>query len=280
MTRHRSPRGRGGSDELATISFPHPVARSGARHRSPGRSALRHGAVAVGITGTALAVVAPGALQAPVADVPDAAVAASLALSTQGAGLTPSSGAPVAPAYRGGAATADLIKASDRARATTVATTPTARTTPKAPVATPVVAAASSDDDASDAGGSASLDCGASGSYGGVKSSVKEVGNAIECVFPGRKILGVGSRGNASDHPSGYALDVMTTSGDAIADCVMDNADALGVSYVIWDRRINTGSGWKGMSDRGGATANHQDHVHISFRRGGSPDVSALQGCG
>jgi hypothetical protein len=49
---------------------------------------------------------------------------------------------------------------------------------------------------------------------------------------------------------------------------------------VIWNQRINTGSGWESMEDRGGATANHEDHVHISFERGGSPDVSALRSCG
>ena len=268
MTRHRSPRGRGSSDEQATIPFANPLARSTARHRSPARSALRHGAIAVGITGTALAVVAPGALQAPVADT--GAVSASLALSTQGSDLdtdTPSTGRPVTTASRGGAASADLIKASDRARARP-------RTAPTAP------APAAEDDEAADASSGASLDCGATSSYGGVKESVKKVGHALECVFPGRDLLGVGSRGNTSDHPSGYALDVMTTNGDAIADCIVDHAGDLGVSYVIWNQRINTGSGWKGMEDRGGATANHEDHVHISFERGGDPDVSVLRGCG
>jgi hypothetical protein len=60
---------------------------------------------------------------------------------------------------------------------------------------------------------------------------------------------------------------------------VIANQDALGVSYAIWNQRINTGSGWKGMEDRGGVTANHEDHVHISFDRGGSPNVAALKRC-
>jgi hypothetical protein len=123
-----------------------------------------------------------------------------------------------------------------------------------------------------------------SDTYGGVADSVQTVGNALECVFPGHEVGGVGSRGNVSDHPGGYALDFMTDSGagngDTIADCMVSNADALGVEYVIWNQRINTGSGWEAMEDRGGRTANHEDHVHISFSRGGSPDVSALRGCG
>ena len=37
--------------------------------------------------------------------------------------------------------------------------------------------------------------------------------------------------------------------------------------YIIWQQRyydIRTGGGWRMMSDRGGATANHYDHVHVS----------------
>ena len=37
---------------------------------------------------------------------------------------------------------------------------------------------------------------------------------------------------------------------------------------MIWEQRINHGSGWKAMEDRGGVTANHFDHVHVSFKSG------------
>jgi hypothetical protein len=57
-------------------------------------------------------------------------------------------------------------------------------------------------------------------------------------------------------------------TGDALAACALRNADALGITYVIWRQRINYGSGWQSMEDRGGATANHMDHVHISFGSG------------
>jgi hypothetical protein len=163
-----------------------------------------------------------------------------------------------------GAASADLIKAGERSRAAGAAASRAAAEAQRA---------------AEEAQRSASLSCGASGSYGGVADSVQEVGNAMECVFPGHDVLGVGSRGNVSDHPEGYALDFMTTSGDAIADCAVENADALGISYVIWNQRINTGSGWRRMEDRGSPTANHEDHVHLSFSHGASPDVSALRSC-
>ncbi|MDD7937322.1 hypothetical protein PHK61_02685 [Actinomycetospora lutea] len=258
--------------------MPEGAVRGASRHRSPGRAAIRHGAVAAGLTGSALALVGPAVIALPDQDTQDAA--ATLELSAQGAALaaTPSSGgtqAAVAPVSGPGtsAASADLIKATERDRAADAATARQAQAR-QAEQQRAQEAAAEQERTASITG------CGASSSYGGVADSVQEVGNAMECVFPGHDVLGVGSRGGQSDHPGGYALDFMTTDGDTIADCVIENKDDLGVSYVIWDQRINTGSGWEGMEDRGGATANHEDHVHISFDRGGSPDVSALRSCG
>ena len=70
---------------------------------------------------------------------------------------------------------------------------------------------------------------------------------------------------------------VDTATGNDLAACVLRNQDALGVKYVIWRQRINFGSGWKAMEDRGGETANHFDHVHVSFDKGaGDGD---LKGC-
>jgi hypothetical protein len=43
---------------------------------------------------------------------------------------------------------------------------------------------------------------------------------------------------------------------------------ASGVTYVIYEQKIwqagNPTSEWKVMPDRGSATANHYDHVHVS----------------
>ncbi|GAA4781525.1 hypothetical protein GCM10023200_13570 [Actinomycetospora chlora] len=279
MTRQRSPRGR----EPRTVPFvlPEGTPRGAARHRSPGRAAVRHGAVAAGLTGSALALVGPAVMALP--DAPDTSAAATtLELSAQGATLDDGASGSAGPAAAvtpvagpgGGAVAADLIKATERDRAADAATARQAEAD---------AAEARRADEARQAEEqrTASVSCGADGSYGGVADSVQAVGNAMECVFPGHDVLGVGSRGNASDHPDGYALDFMTTDGDAIADCVISNRGDLGVSYVIWNQRINTGSGWERMEDRGGTTANHKDHVHISFEHGGgTPDVSALRSCG
>ncbi|MGJ6980001.1 SH3 domain-containing protein [Aestuariimicrobium soli] len=81
------------------------------------------------------------------------------------------------------------------------------------------------------------------------------------------------------DHPSGHALDLMlpswsTSSGNAqgweIAKWARANANSLDIQYIIFDQHIwnrdRDSEGWRLMADRGGATANHKDHVHITTR--------------
>ncbi|GAA4554018.1 hypothetical protein [Pseudonocardia xishanensis] len=112
---------------------------------------------------------------------------------------------------------------------------------------------------------------------GAVKPHVREAARFLSCLFDEPDLIGVAGRGRVSDHPTGLALDLMTSGaeGDRIAACALANRAALGVSYVIWEQRINYGSGWERMENRGGVTENHFDHVHISFERGagaGDPD--------
>ena len=87
-------------------------------------------------------------------------------------------------------------------------------------------------------------------------------------------MLGRGNRSNrTSDHPSGHALDFMVYGnralGDSLAAYALQEQEALGITYVIWRQRINSGDGrgWRAQADRGGITANHFDHVHVSFER-------------
>jgi hypothetical protein len=53
---------------------------------------------------------------------------------------------------------------------------------------------------------------------------------------------------------------------NSLADYLAANLRPLGLKYVIWKQRINTGSGWRGMENRGSITQNHFDHVHITFQ--------------
>lgn len=107
---------------------------------------------------------------------------------------------------------------------------------------------------------------------GAVKPNVKQAAYDAGNLFGITTILGVGARPNKSDHPLGLALDFMTpgnsAKGDQVAQYFRDNAAKYGVTYVIWKQRIwNTGDAdWQAMKDRGSVTANHFDHVHVSFK--------------
>lgn len=90
---------------------------------------------------------------------------------------------------------------------------------------------------------------------------------AVCAEFP--EVTSYGGRRNdpGSDHNSGNAVDVMITgaTGDRISEFLIQNASELNIKYIIWKQRIwMPGRGWSGMEDRGSATANHFDHVHIS----------------
>jgi hypothetical protein len=122
-----------------------------------------------------------------------------------------------------------------------------------------------------------SSDCGISTSgLGGVQPHVRAAAQFLGCRFGEPTMYGVAGRAGTSDHPSGRAVDFMVdpATGDRLAACALKNRAALGITYVIWQQRINFGSGWQLMEDRGGVTANHYDHVHVSFgaAAGGSPN--------
>ncbi|WP_436701348.1 hypothetical protein [Nocardioides sp. BYT-33-1] len=102
-----------------------------------------------------------------------------------------------------------------------------------------------------------------------VSESIKKVHAAVCANFPQVSVYGT-LRGGGGDHPRGKAVDIMISGavGWEIAEFVRANYAALGVSYVIYAQKIwsveRSGEGWRGMSNRGSATANHYDHVHVS----------------
>jgi len=105
----------------------------------------------------------------------------------------------------------------------------------------------------------------------GTQAHVARAGNSIRIAtgFTG-PVQGRSARTGVSDHPSGLALDFIvglgnTALGDRIAAYALAHQAELGVTYVIWRQRFNDGSGFVPMADRGSATANHLDHVHISL---------------
>ena len=83
-----------------------------------------------------------------------------------------------------------------------------------------------------------------------------------------------GYRSSSGDHGRRLAADFMVYSnrskGDAIAAFARRHYKELNITYVIWYQRIwsvaRASEGWRLMADRGSATANHRDHVHVSYR--------------
>jgi LysM repeat protein len=114
-----------------------------------------------------------------------------------------------------------------------------------------------------------------SNSSGDVASQVQAAADRVVSEVSGAGSITIGgTRASATDpngHPSGLALDYMVMSdaalGDAIAEYHIAHWDELGVEYVIWQQRILTSpdGAWKAMADRGSATANHMDHVHVNY---------------
>jgi len=73
------------------------------------------------------------------------------------------------------------------------------------------------------------------------------------------------------EHASGKALDIMTsdvTLGNQIAAFLQAHAAELHIYDILWRQHIWTperaSEGWRLFADRGSATANHYDHVHVS----------------
>lgn len=97
--------------------------------------------------------------------------------------------------------------------------------------------------------------------------------------FPEVTTIGGVRADDLPDHPSGRAIDVMVgdntqgkASGDRVADYFIEHAEALNVDYIIWQQRIWDGGDWSPMASQGGRTADHYDHVHVTFQGGGPPN--------
>lgn len=101
----------------------------------------------------------------------------------------------------------------------------------------------------------------------GLQPDTIKVLRAVCAEFP--QVTSYGGFANRGEHATGRSLDIMLdpATGDAVAAFLQENRAELGVEYLIFQQRIwnpSTSSGWRGMSDRGGATANHMDHVHVT----------------
>ncbi|MGY1846759.1 MULTISPECIES: hypothetical protein [unclassified Blastococcus] len=114
-----------------------------------------------------------------------------------------------------------------------------------------------------------------SNTAGSVKPQTQAAADAVVSNVPGAAGITLGgTRASAADpggHPSGLALDYMVMSDAALGDAIVAYHRAhwaeLGVDYLIWQQRMlsSPGGSWQAMENRGSATANHFDHVHVNY---------------
>jgi peptidoglycan hydrolase CwlO-like protein len=154
------------------------------------------------------------------------------------------------------------LEAKERQRLATAARSSSSQRASRAGGRTAIVAVAGS--------------CSPSGSRGAERGLTPNALRIMRCglsAFPQIDYAGgLGTRGNATDHDDGRAIDFMIPNyrsgvgndlGWALAEWASKQP---GVKYVIFDQRIHGSwsGGWRLMENRGGDTANHRDHVHVS----------------
>lgn len=103
----------------------------------------------------------------------------------------------------------------------------------------------------------------------------KQIVRTVHAQFPQIKVMYGVRFDPIPDHPSGKAVDIMIPNyrsnkalGTKIAEYMKANAKRLNIRYIIWDQKVwnieRNSAGWRQMSNRGGDTANHKDHIHIT----------------
>ncbi len=105
----------------------------------------------------------------------------------------------------------------------------------------------------------------------GLRPSAMVVYNAVMAQW---KVPSVGGyrASSLSNHQLGLAIDFMvyndTSMGNAIAAYLIANASTFNIDHIIYRQRIWTpySPTWRAMANRGSATANHMDHVHVSMK--------------
>ncbi len=97
-----------------------------------------------------------------------------------------------------------------------------------------------------------------------------KVYRAVCAAFP--ELSSYGGQDGHGEHVNGEAIDFMVSSssvGERVKDFLYAHHTELDLFDIIWAQHIWTiqraGEGFRSMSDRGSATANHFDHVHIKI---------------
>ena len=104
----------------------------------------------------------------------------------------------------------------------------------------------------------------------GLTTNAIKVYRAVCAAFP--ELSTYGGQDGHGEHVNGEAIDFMVPNssvGQRLADFLYAHHAQLDLFDIIWSQHIWTiersGEGFRSMSDRGSATANHYDHVHIKI---------------
>ncbi len=101
----------------------------------------------------------------------------------------------------------------------------------------------------------------------GLTAKAINVHRAVCNTFPA--VTSYGGWRADGEHADGRAIDIMVSgaTGREITAWLRANAGSLGINSIIYEQKIWTrqrsAEGWRSMSDRGSATANHYDHIHV-----------------
>lgn len=211
-------------------------------------------------TQTSEAAVADTRVTSEAAQVPTDSAAQANATATETA--TQSSTAEATPVSE----TSEADAAESKAPAQSEAPTAAAAEESASPVATE---AASTDT-------TATAPAGTTVNTSGLQPSAAAFANNVANQY-GITDIGGYRAGDSQDHGTGNAVDVMTYDntqlGQEVANYATSNMEANNISYVIYQQKFyapyNNVYGaaytWNQMPDRGSDTANHYDHVHVSF---------------
>jgi hypothetical protein len=103
-----------------------------------------------------------------------------------------------------------------------------------------------------------------------IQPATVKVYRAVCAAFP--ELTTYGGQDGHGEHVNGEAIDFMVPdsgTGQRVADFVYAHHAELDLFDIIWSQHIWTiersGEGFRSMEDRGSATANHYDHVHIKI---------------
>lgn len=100
------------------------------------------------------------------------------------------------------------------------------------------------------------------------RASLSKIHEVVCANWP--EVTSYGTWRSDGEHGQGRAIDIMVSgqTGWEIAEFLRANYAELGIEYLIYAQKIwsveRGGEGWRGMSNRGSATANHYDHVHVT----------------